>query len=71
METFELIDEAPIPGLRLTFTFALIVALQFFLGAGAAARCDYHCGGVVCRSYIPCALAIGLQRATSTPGCRP
>ena len=30
METFELIDEAPIPGLRLTFTFALIVALQFF-----------------------------------------
>jgi hypothetical protein len=30
METFELIDEAPIPGLRLTFTFALIADLQFF-----------------------------------------
>ena len=39
-----------------------------FLGAGAAARCDCHCGGVVCRSYIPCALAIGLQRATSPLG---
>jgi len=70
METFELIDEAPIPGSRLTFTFALIVALQFFGSrSGGPMRLPLRWGRLpILHSLRP------RNRSTTsyvTPGCRP
>jgi len=70
MEIFELTNGAPIPGLRLAFTFALIAAPQCFGNrSGSPMRLPLQWG----RLPILHSLRPHNRSTTSavTPGCRP